>query len=64
MSGRAFTLSGARPATVCQAGNCLIVVLQVAVGRARRVHPLMWPIAAVFAVYFAIEPLRHLFGIT
>jgi AGZA family xanthine/uracil permease-like MFS transporter len=38
-------------------------VLQAAVGKSKRVHPLMWGVAAFFALYFAIEPLKTLFGI-
>ncbi|HEX2904144.1 MAG TPA: NCS2 family permease, partial [Jatrophihabitans sp.] len=46
------------------AGFISYVILQAAVGKARRVHPLLWVIAAFFAVYFAIEPLKTLFGIS
>jgi AGZA family xanthine/uracil permease-like MFS transporter len=45
------------------AGFISYVILQTAVGKARTIHPLMWGIAAFFAVYFAIEPLKTLFGI-
>ncbi|HEY0169277.1 MAG TPA: NCS2 family permease [Jatrophihabitans sp.] len=40
------------------------VVLQAAVGKARVVHPLMWGVAVFFAIYFALEPLKTLFGIS
>jgi len=46
------------------AGFISYVLLQVVVGRARTVHPLMWVVSAFFAVYFAIEPLKNLFGIS
>lgn len=46
------------------AGFISYVILQAAVGKARQVHPLLWVIAAFFAVYFAIEPLKTLFGIS
>ena len=46
------------------AGFITYVVLRAAVGRARDVHPLMWAISAAFAIYFAIDPLRHLFNIS
>ena len=46
------------------AGFVSYVVLQAAVGKARVVHPLMWGVAAFFAVYFALEPLKSLFGIS
>ncbi|MBO0841484.1 MAG: NCS2 family permease, partial [Sciscionella sp.] len=45
------------------AGFISYVVLRVAIGRARDIHPLMWGVSAAFAIYFAIEPLRHLFHI-
>jgi AGZA family xanthine/uracil permease-like MFS transporter len=46
------------------AGFISYVVLQAAVGKARVVHPLMWAVSAFFAIYFAIEPLKRLFGIS
>jgi AGZA family xanthine/uracil permease-like MFS transporter len=33
-------------------------VLKAAQGRARDVHPLLWVIAALFVVYFAINPVQ------
>ncbi len=46
------------------AGFVSYVVLQTAVGKARTIHPLMWLVAVFFALYFAIEPLKNLFGIS
>ncbi|MGY1809791.1 NCS2 family permease [Blastococcus sp. SYSU D00669] len=46
------------------AGVISYVLLRVAVGRRRDVHPLMWVIAALFLVYFALEPLQQLFGLS
>ena len=46
------------------AGFVSYVVLQVAVGKARVVHPLMWAVATFFAIYFAIEPLKSVLGIS
>jgi AGZA family xanthine/uracil permease-like MFS transporter len=46
------------------AGFVSYVVLQLAVGRAKTVHPLMWAVSAFFALYFAIQPLKTLFGIS
>jgi AGZA family xanthine/uracil permease-like MFS transporter len=43
------------------AGVISYVVLRTAVGRRRDVHPLMWLIALLFLVYFALEPLQQLF---
>jgi AGZA family xanthine/uracil permease-like MFS transporter len=45
------------------AGFISYVVLQAISGRARRVHPLLWAIAVVFAVYFALEPIKTLLNI-
>ena len=46
------------------AGFISYVILQIAVGKARKVHPLMWAVSILFAVYFAIEPLKTLFGVS
>ena len=43
------------------AGVVSFVLLRTAVGRGRDVHPLMWVIAVLFLVYFALEPLQQLF---
>lgn len=40
------------------AGFVSYVVLKVAVGKARQVHPLMYLSAVLFVVYFAIEPIE------
>jgi adenine/guanine/hypoxanthine permease len=42
------------------AGVIFYVVLRTAIGRRRDIHPLMWLIAALFVVYFALEPLQQL----
>jgi AGZA family xanthine/uracil permease-like MFS transporter len=39
------------------AGFITYVLLRVVRGHARRVHPLMWVVALLFVVYFAIDPL-------
>jgi AGZA family xanthine/uracil permease-like MFS transporter len=43
------------------AGVVTYVLLSAVSGRARRIHPLMWVIAAMFVVYFALNPLQQLF---
>jgi AGZA family xanthine/uracil permease-like MFS transporter len=43
------------------AGVISFVLLRLAVGRRRDIHPLMWVVAALFLVYFALEPLQQLF---
>ncbi|TQN37644.1 AGZA family xanthine/uracil permease-like MFS transporter [Blastococcus colisei] len=42
------------------AGVISFVLLRLAVGRRTDVHPLMWVIAVMFLVYFALEPLQQL----
>ncbi|HET6985921.1 MAG TPA: NCS2 family permease [Kribbella sp.] len=39
------------------AGFVAYVLLKVVLGKGRQVHPLMWIVAALFVVYFAIGPL-------
>ena len=43
------------------AGVISYVLLHVAAGRRREVHPLMWVVAVLFLVYFVLEPLQQLF---
>jgi AGZA family xanthine/uracil permease-like MFS transporter len=43
------------------AGVVTFVLLRSVSGRRRDVHPLMWIIAALFVVYFALEPVQSLF---
>ncbi|MFV0285212.1 MAG: NCS2 family permease, partial [Demequina sp.] len=38
-------------------GFISFVILQVATGGARKVHPLMWGAAAAFVLYFALGPI-------
>lgn len=45
------------------AGFVSYVVLRVVRGNARDVHPLMWGVAAVFVIYFALDPLQQLLGV-
>ena len=42
------------------AGVITYVLLSAVTGRAKRIHPLMWLIAALFVIYFALEPLQQL----
>ena len=46
------------------AGFVSYVVVKAVRGRAREVHPLLWAVAALFVVYFAISPLKDLLGVT
>jgi len=45
------------------AGFISWVLLRTATGRAREIHPLMWVVAVAFVLYFAVTPLRTLFGV-
>ena len=45
------------------AGFISWVLLRSATGRARGIHPLMWVVAVAFVLYFAVTPLRVLFGL-
>jgi AGZA family xanthine/uracil permease-like MFS transporter len=44
------------------AGVISYALLRTVTGRRREVHPLMWLIAVLFLVYFALEPLQQLVG--
>jgi AGZA family xanthine/uracil permease-like MFS transporter len=39
------------------------VIMRTAAGKFRELSPLLWVVAAGFAVYFARTPLEHLFGV-
>lgn len=45
------------------AGFVTYVLIKVVRGRVAAVHPLMWLVAALFVVYFAIDPIRELLGV-
>jgi AGZA family xanthine/uracil permease-like MFS transporter len=45
------------------AGFVTYVVIKAIRGRARDVHPLMWAVAALFVLYFALDPIEQLLGV-
>ncbi|MEV5896097.1 NCS2 family permease [Nonomuraea fuscirosea] len=45
------------------AGFITYVLIKVVRGKAREIHPLLWGVAFLFALYFAIGPIRALIGI-
>ncbi|MFF3688672.1 NCS2 family permease [Streptomyces sp. NPDC002187] len=45
------------------AGFIAYVVIKTVLGKAREVHWLLWGTAALFLVYFAIDPVEQLFGV-
>lgn len=40
--------------------HCMV---EAARGRARKVHPLMWLVSALFVVYFLLDPIQRLLGL-
>ncbi|MEU6881204.1 NCS2 family permease [Streptomyces sp. NPDC046712] len=45
------------------AGFLAYVLIKAVLGKAREVHWLLWGTAALFAVYFAIDPIEQLLGV-
>jgi AGZA family xanthine/uracil permease-like MFS transporter len=41
------------------AGFLAYVVIKVVRGKVADIHPLLWVVAALFVVYFAINPITH-----
>ncbi|WNO75306.1 NCS2 family permease [Streptomyces sp. AM8-1-1] len=46
------------------AGFIAYVVIKAVLGKAREVHWLLWGTAVLFAVYFAIDPIEQLLGVS
>jgi adenine/guanine/hypoxanthine permease len=44
------------------AGFITHVVLKVATGKSKSIHPLLWVVAGAFVIYFATTPIRDLLG--
>ncbi|MGV9183347.1 NCS2 family permease [Arcanobacterium canis] len=45
------------------AGFLTYILVEVARGQARNIHPLMWGSGAVFVVYFLLEPIQKVLGL-
>ncbi|WP_433246568.1 NCS2 family permease [Streptosporangium sp. CA-135522] len=45
------------------AGFISFVLIKVVKGKAREIHPLMWLVAALFVLYFALGPIKTLLGL-
>lgn len=45
------------------AGFIAFVILKLAAGKARDVHPLMWGTAVLFVIYFGLGPIKAALGI-
>ncbi len=46
------------------AGFVTFVVVQLARGKAKAIHPLMWVTAALFVVYFTLTPIKAILGVS
>ena len=46
------------------AGFITYVLIKAVRGKSAQVHPLLWGAAAAFVVYFAINPLEQLLGVS
>ena len=44
------------------AGFITFVVIKLALGKVREIHPFMWVASALFVVYFLIGPIKSVFG--
>ncbi|GII58478.1 MFS transporter [Planotetraspora thailandica] len=45
------------------AGFVSYIVIKAVRGKAKEVHPLLWLVGVLFVVYFALDPIKNLFGI-
>jgi adenine/guanine/hypoxanthine permease len=45
------------------AGFITYVLIELVRGRTREVHPLMWAVAVLFVLYFALDPIQQLLGV-
>jgi len=45
------------------AGFVVYVLIKVARGKSSVIHPLMWGIAGLFVVYFALDPIKSILGV-
>ncbi|GAA4719287.1 NCS2 family permease [Isoptericola chiayiensis] len=45
------------------AGFLAFVVIKLALGKVRQIHPLMWIASLLFVVYFLLEPIEQAFGL-
>lgn len=45
------------------AGFVAYLVIEIAVGKAKKIHPLMWIVSLMFVLYFVLGPIQSLLGI-
>jgi AGZA family xanthine/uracil permease-like MFS transporter len=46
------------------AGFIAYTLIKVVRGKVGSVHPLMWVVSVLFVVYFAIDPVKQLLGVS
>jgi AGZA family xanthine/uracil permease-like MFS transporter len=46
------------------AGFCTYVLIKAVRGKSAQVHPLLWTVSALFVLYFALNPLQQLLGVS
>jgi AGZA family xanthine/uracil permease-like MFS transporter len=46
------------------AGFVTYVIIKLVRGRASTLHPLLWVTAALFVLYFAIDPVKNALGVS
>ena len=46
------------------AGFVSYLIVEVAQGRARRIHPLMWAACTMFVIYFTLAPIKAILGVS
>ena len=44
-------------------GFVVYALIQLVTGKARKVHPLMWLVSALFVIYFLLGPIQRLLGV-
>ncbi|HJB62966.1 MAG TPA: NCS2 family permease, partial [Candidatus Microbacterium pullistercoris] len=45
------------------AGFIAFVIVKLARGKIREIHPLMWVVSILFVVYFLVDPIRVWLGV-
>jgi adenine/guanine/hypoxanthine permease len=46
------------------AGFVVYTLIKIVVGKASGIHPLLWVVSALFVLYFAIEPVKQVLGVS
>jgi adenine/guanine/hypoxanthine permease len=46
------------------AGFVVYTLIKIVVGKASSIHPLLWIVSALFVLYFTIEPVKQVLGVS